>query len=626
MVSNNLNKVDCLLAAFGVVFGIVIISLYAVSPTIHIFSIGMALTLSCYLYLGITHVQFSVYPHRNLSRKWKTILDISFLLLFSLSLIILHNSEYRPLSYFFIYSFCVGSVAVSIFFSTHKLDYLIQYSKIILLSFNINYSIFNLAGFIPGVDSWKHAKMNYLLSQTGNIGVLFDKEMYFPVMHVQTAIMNIISNVSLKDASNFAIIVPFVLASSFVYLTSKYFLGERAGLFAMLLVSISDFNIYWGSAPQTTSYGIILYYLLVFILVKAYFPKYNPKFVLLSIFLIFTLTITHAVSSFIFVITILSLFFGSIFYSLIYEKSIISMFKDISIISVIILLQWWFTVLYSKGEESFFNLVVSTFHNYFIGSADLLYRPETVSALSSMLPPFLERFANTFGLFLFLFFGIIGSLFCLSSKYRSKTNFMFIFSLTLLFGITFCFPFFGLGDILPTSWFSFEYFFLSILASFSILKLATYFKSRKFRFTFIAVVFISFSFFMSASTVSNLDSPLWLKNDTISTTFTLEEVRGAETLSKFGTNFIADPSFGNLAVNSYSKQYPTIFSKDVRFNHGEIFLWRSFLEKRPIEYAIQLVGHKPISSHIVLGPIFHSKLSRCDKIYDNKGLSAYYIS
>lgn len=625
MVSNTLNKVDCLLAALGVVFGIVIISLYAVSPTIHIFSIGMALTLSCYLYLVITHVQFPIYPQQNLSRKWKTVLDISFLLLFSLSLIILHYSEYRPFSYFFVYSLCVGSVAVSIFFSTHKLDYLTQYSKIILLSFNIDYSIFNLAGFIPGADPWKQAKMNYLLSQTGNIGVLFDKEVYFPVMHIQTAIMNIISNVSLKDASNFAIIIPFVLASSFVYLTSKHFFGERVGLFTMLLVSISDFNIYWGSAPQTTSYGIILYYLLIYILVKAYFPKPNPKFVSLSIFLIFILTITQTVSSFIFVITILGFFFGSIFYSLIYEKSKISMFKNISLVSVIALLQWWFIVIYSKEGKSLFDVVVSTFYNYVTGPVDL-YRPEAISTISAMLPPFLERLANTFGLFLFLFFGIIGSLFCLSSKYRSKNNFMFVFSLTILLCITFCFPFFGLKDILPTRWFSFEYFFLSILASFSIIELTVYFKSRISRFIFIFVVFIGFSFFMSASTVSNLDSPLWLKNDTVSTTFNLEEVKGAETLSKLGTNFIADPGFGSLAVNSYSKRYPSMFSNGMRFNHGSIFLWRSFLEKRPIEYAIKLVGHESIPSHTVLGPVFHSRLGQYDKIYDNKDLSAYYIS
>ena len=173
MIPNlNFNKIDSVLAVIGVVFGVLISLLYLVSPTIYLFSLGMALILSCSVYLLISYAKFSADKQHNISKNEKIFLDIIFLLLFSSSLIILHNFNYRPVSYFLIYSFCVGVVAVSIFFSTNKLDYLIQYSKIILLSFNIKYSIFNLAGFIPGMDPWGHAKMNELLSQSGNIEVL----------------------------------------------------------------------------------------------------------------------------------------------------------------------------------------------------------------------------------------------------------------------------------------------------------------------------------------------------------------------------------------------------------------------------------------------------------------------
>lgn len=634
MISNNSNKLDCLLASLGIVFGMLITSLYLMSPTIHLFSIGVALTLSCFLYLIITHAQFSISPQKNISRKCKIILDISFLLLYSLSLIILHNSEYRPPIYFFIYSFCVGSVAVSIFFSTHKLDYLIQYSKIILLSFNIIYSIFNLAGFLPGIDSWGHAKMNDLLSQTGNIAVLFDKEMYFPIMHIQTAIVKLLTNVSIKDASNFAVIVPLVLASSFVYLTAKHFYGDRIGLFAMLLVSTSDYYIYWGSAPQTTSYGLILYFLLIYVIFKSYLTNYTPKWVAISVFLIYTLTITHAVSSFIFTITILSLSFGSVFYSLIYERRAISTFKYISLLSAITLIQWWFVAIFStNSEKSFFDVIVSSLYYYVTGPAEFLHRPETVSTISATLPPFLERFADTFGLFIFLFFGIVGSLFWLSSKYRSQTNFLFIFTPIILFGITFGFPLFGMRNIIPSRWFTFEYFFLSILAGFSVFKLSFYFKSRKFRSIFIAIIFISFSFFMSANTISNLDSSLWLKNNTVSTTYTLEEVSGAETLSKFGTTFISDTMFAKVVANSNLKLTLTAISPNIttisskaRLNHSSILVWRQYMEKRPIQYDTPLAGYDPVTSYIVLGPIYHSKLNQYDKIYDNNDLSAYFIS
>ncbi|MDR7665077.1 hypothetical protein RG963_04580 [Methanosarcina sp. Z-7115] len=626
ILSTYFKKLDSLLAAIGVILGVLIALLYLVSPTIHLFSIGMALTLSCSLYLIIIYSQFPAYSLQHITKNGKKLLDITFLLLFSLSLIITHNLEYRPLVYFLLYSLCAGSIAVSIYFSNTKIDYFIQYLKIILLSFNIKYSIFNLAGFIPGVDPWTHAKMNSLLSQTGNIGVLYDKEIYFPIMHIQTVIMELLTNTSLRDASNFAIIIPFVFASSFVYLVSKDLLGHRAGLFAMLLVNISDYHIYWGSSPQTTSYGLILYYLLVYILVKSYFLNCNYKWVAISILLSFILIITHAVSSFIFLITTASLFLGTIFYNFLYKEWKISKLKNISLITAIMLLQQWFIAIYSTDGRPFFDVIVSTLYFYITGHAEFLNRPETISAFSATMPPFLERFADICGFSLFLFFGIIGSLFCLSDKHRSRDIFSFIFVLTVLFSINFSFPLFGIRNIMPSRWFAFEYLFLSTLASFSILKLSTYFKSRKLRPIFVAVVFISIAFFMSTSTISNLDSPLWLKTETVSTTYTLGEVRGAETLSKFGNNFLSDYRFGETVISLYFEKKCIILDSNENLGHGNIFIWRSHMEQRPIGRYTLLKGYyKPIVSTIVLGKDFHSKLTKYNKIYYNKDISAYYI-
>jgi len=634
MIQNSLRqKTDCVVAVIGIIFGISISLLYLVSPTIYLFSIGMALALSCSLYLFISYAKFPGYNQHNMSKNGKKILDIIFFLLFALSLIILHNSDYRPLIYFCVYSFWVGSVAVSIFFSVSKFDYLIQYSKILLLSFSIEYSIFYLAGFMPSIDTLFHARMNDLLSQTGNIEVLLDKEMYFPIMHIQTAIMEIICNVSIKDASNFAILVPFVLSSIFVYFIAKHFLGDRAGLFAMLLFSISNYYIYWGSAPQTTSYGLILFNLLIYTLIKSYFINSSPKFVAISIFLIFTLIITHAVSSFIFLITVVSLFMGSIFYNLISNGKSVSKLEGISLITLIMLVQRWFTALYSETKGPFFDVIVSSLYYYVVEFAGFLNRPESIPAYSAILPPFLERFADIFGLFLFLFFGIIGSLFCLSNKYKRQVTFLFIFSLIILFSITFAFPLFGLRNIIPSRWFVFEYFFLSILAGFSILKLSTFFKSKIFGSIFIAVIFVSISFFMSASTVSNSDSPLWLKNDTISTTYTLEEIKGAETLSKFGNDFQCDHWFGFTVISGYFEkseyfeQNVTAFSPNESLNNGKILIWRSSLEKRPTtqEFTILEGYDQLIRTNIILGKSFRSKFTQCDKIYHNDDLSAYYI-
>lgn len=626
IVSTLFKRYDSLLATGGVVFGVLITLLYLVSPTIYLFSIGTSLALSCFLYLIIIYLQFPVYPLQQITNNGKKLLNITFLLLFSLSLIILHSLEYRPLIYFLLYSLCAGSIAVSIYFSINKIEYFIQYLKIILLSFNIKYSIFSLAGLVPGIDPWEHAKMNYLLSQTGNIGVLFGKETYFPIMHIQTAIVELLNNTSLRDASNFAVIVPFVFASSFVYLLSKHFLGHRVGLFAMLLLNVSDFHIYWGSAPQTTSYGLMLYYLLVYTLVKTYLLNSNARWVLMSIFFGFILIITHAISSFIFLITILSLSVGSLFYNFIYKKKLVSKYEGMLLIFIPTILQYWFIVKFYKGGQSFFDILLSYLYHSITENAEFLNRPETISTFSATMPPFIERFADTCGFSLFLFFGIMGSLFCLSDRYRNRDLFSFISVLIILFGITFSFPLFGIRNIIPSRWFAFEYFFLSILASFSIFKLSTYFKNRTIRSIFVAIIFINIAFFMSTSTISDVDSPLWLKNDTYSTTYTLGEVRGAETLSEFGNNLSSDTLFGASVIGTYLGKNFTTFSLNSQPKSGTIFIWRSYMENRPVIIYTNLKGYyNEVSRAIILGQSFHSNLARHDKIYDNKELNVYFF-
>ena len=179
-------------------------------------------------------------------------------------------------------------------------------------------------------------------------------------MHVQVAVMKILSNVSIRDASNFAIIIPFVLSSIFVYLVARHLFGEQIGLFAMLLVNVSNFHIYWGSAPQTTSYGIILCYFLLYILFNIFYLRPDTRWNSISVFLIITLIITHAVSSFIFVVIIFALFFGSRVYNQVYKDEIKLLYGEVLLISAVALLQRCFTAINSKNSgKSFFDQIVS---------------------------------------------------------------------------------------------------------------------------------------------------------------------------------------------------------------------------------------------------------------------------
>jgi len=620
-------NIDFILAISGLILGLVIISLYFVSPTIHLISMGLALCLGCAAYIALNKIPITENKYKA-SRNEKRILDILYLLLFSISLIIWNTSIDRPLSYFLIFSLCAGVLALSIYVSDNRLDYYIQYGKTLLFSFNIKYSIYMLAGFMPTVDPYIHAKMNDLLSQSGTIEVLMEKEMYFPIMHIQTAVMEIISAVPIKNATNFAVIIPFILASTFVYLVARDLFGEQIGLFSMLLVNVSDFHINWGSAPQTTSYGIIIYYFLMYVLFKVFYLRSKLKWISISIFLIFVIIITHAVSSFIFVVTMFCLFLGSILYNYLYKSRRKASYGGLFLISIIVLIQYWFIALYRKGGQPFFDQIVSSLYYYVTGIAGFLDRPEATVEVATTLSPFIERFANTLGLTLYLFFAIIGSLIALSFKHRDKIKFTYVFIMLILFGITFAFPVFGIRNILPSRWFAFEYFFVSMFAAFSIIQVSKLLKRGASKKFFITTVFFILAFFMSTSTIANLDSPLWLQESTISTTYTHAEVKGAETLSQYSYHLFSDSRYGGSVLNVYLGMNTNSLqdSQQVFERNDEIFMWRNYMLERPIRIISRVEGYdRTIVINTILGIDTLEKLDKMHRVYDNREIIGYYI-
>lgn len=628
------NNIDSILAISGLILGLVITSLYHLSPTIHLISIGLSLILGCSIYILLNKIQPIEHCRYKANVNEKRILDVLYLLLFSVSLIIWNTSIGRPFSYFLIFSLCAGVLALSIYIADNKFDYYVQFGKIILLSFNIKYSIYMFAGSMPSVDTYIHAKMNDLLAKSGITEVLIGKEMYFPVMHIQTAITEIISAIPIKEASNFAIIVPFILASAYVYLVGRDLFEEKIGLFAMLLVNVSDFHIYWGSAPQTTTYGSILYFLLIYVLFKVFYVKSNSKWVSISIFLIITLIITHAVSSFIFIVTAFALFLGSIIYNRLYYGDKKALSEGLFLISIVVLLQSWFVALYSKKGEPFFDQIVSSLHYYVTGFADFLNRPEATAEVAANLPPFIERLADTLGLSLYLFFAIIGSLIALSYRHRNQIRFAYIVVMIILFGITFAFPLFGMRNIIPSRWFVFEYFFVSMFAAFAIIQISSCFKRGNLSFFFIALIFISGTFFMSSNTISNLDSPLWLKEETISTTYTIAELKGAETLSHYSDNIFSDARFGPSVigihfgnVTSTSSLSNSINNREDIFKHqGKIFLWRDYMLDKPVRTFDKMEGYdRQIEVPKILGQETFNELADMNRIYDNREIIGYYI-
>ena len=265
-----MNKLDIITSTLGLVGGLAIMSLYLKSPTVHLLTLGGALFSASLVYLLLSQTKKDIRGVGAIfcirGSTWY-LLEATFLVFLAISLLVFHASESRAISYFILVSFCTGILALLCTGVARKRDTIIQLVNIVLLSLSLKLTKYYFYGG-SGVDYWVHLKMNEMLAQVGNIGILFDKEAFFPIMHINVAISQIVPGLPVKDATMFSIILPFVVSSICVYLIGKELFDEKIGLLGMLIVNISDYHNWWGVAPQTTSYGVIIFFFMIFVLFK----------------------------------------------------------------------------------------------------------------------------------------------------------------------------------------------------------------------------------------------------------------------------------------------------------------------------------------------------------------------
>lgn len=624
------NDIDIYLSIIGLFLGLSIISMYIfISKTIHLLMLGLALSLASLIYLLIKNRKKT--SDTFVSKPMKRLFEVVFFILFAASLLILHANTDRPFFYFLIIALSSGFLALSILSVQTRIDISLQIIKIFLVSFNLKYSLF-LSYWGVGVDYWGHLSDNYNLAQYGFIEVLSGKEVFFPLMHIQVAVSQIITGSPIKDATNFGIIIPLIISSVCVFLIAQRLLDVRIGLLAMLLVNISDYHIMWGSSPQTTTFGIVLYFFLIYsIIIASITSSHRMLWTVLSFTFIVSIVLTHAVSSFIIFITILGLFIGSIIYKIFYNNSssyvppVIFFF-----LYSILLIHHWDISLYHglEGSTSFFERILSGFQFHLTEYAKPLNRPEAIKEYAAILPPFLDRVADTTGIAILIGLSILGGLFWLSNNYRNNVTFVTITTtLTLLF-ITFVFPLMGIRNIMPTRWFAFIYLFLSIMAAFAIIILLMKIPNHNLKKVVCFVLIFSLTFFMTANTISNLDSPLWLKESSISTTYTIQEGIGAETVTRISDRVMHDSRYSSVVGRTAYQTERVTFQYEEQLGRtpDTVFIWREYMLDRPIRTFGSLEGYyKNIVVNKVLGKDFLEKLNHHNKVYENDDISGYYL-
>lgn len=618
------------IAFLGLVFGLIICALYLISHAFYFLVFGPTLIFGSVLFLLTKNQKISSLPISRNQKVW-LISSCIFFAFYCLSWWILFL-ENRSFLFFLIVALSVSTVGLSIIASTGRYQAIFEIVKIFLVSLNLKYSIYIFSGGFPGVDSWTHARMNDLLSQSGTLATLIGKEEFFPLMHIHVAVTQLITETSIKVATNFSVILPFIVLSIFVFLIARHLFDDKVGLVALLILNITDYHIYWGANPQTTTFGFSLYCVIIFLLFKQIWEK-NNIWLILTVTLFAILIQTHAVSSFILLITLFGYTVGLWTMNLgkgvlIHNKIVYTLlFYSVAIISY-----WGYFVQYVE-DRSIFEQVVGNLMMHIQESFNPIEgASETGKYLVLNSPPFIEMYLDKIVIIIILSLTIAACIWWLSRRLFSPTT-VVVSIITVLAFVTFVFPFVGLRNIIPGRWFVFMYFFTSIAIGFYLIRICSLNKNKHIFLLTIVFVLFALSFGSITNSIANSDAPLWLREDTITTVYTPTEFKGSETLSKLNQTLVTDSRFAS-AFSWYGSEKKEIQFRINSNNQGygigdnflkdEIFVWRSYMLTRPIHALIYDTESKRwYQDSYVPGSTAQWTLEQTNKIYDIEEVSGY---
>ena len=324
----------------------------------------------------------------------------------------------------------------------------------------------------------------------------------YPTAHLLACAANLIGNISIKE-SMFIIGAVLTLSTIFVYLIVRKITNNiNLALLSMLLLNFADFHIQWSIQVIAMTFGIAICAIIIYLILKTQ-EKHQLIYTALLILFLFVIVWTHTVSGFIALVSVISLYVGSLIYRGIYEEDkhkelVVSL--TLCLMFVVLLVFHWMDLNYPFYESITIGLV-----NSLNKEAEFLGRIPTITQQHW------ESLLNIFGFLVYIFFGIVGSLYCLSRKYANKTKVALIFMLIVLYFVFFVFPIMGMRNIMPYRWPAFIYVSFMLFVGIGLIGFLSMLKSKKQKVAFVFILLFISSFFMITTFVSDMDSPVYGK-------------------------------------------------------------------------------------------------------------------
>lgn len=577
-------NIDIISASMGVITGSIIIILHYLVG-LNQLDIGFVIIASCLFYFLFKNSIKSDYnTNIPLNSRCRILLNIIFFTFYSIILLIYHGQLYsRPLSYFVLTSLLVGILSIEIITYNGKNQTQLLF-KILLLTITFWFETFYNFPSFSGSDSFWHVKIIQLILDTAAVPPIEISAKYFnyPIFHILVSVAHILSNVNLKDSLFFTISLSNLLCSVFIYLISSQIFNKKSGLIAVLLYNFSD-SILYIDVLNIIPGSLVLCYFLV-ILYIYYKDQTRMENRLILLFMTLISIITHQLSSFVVLISLLSVQLARIFHLHVNSsKGLLANTKTYFLVFAVSLQLYW-TFTYVQPNRTVLAYIIEPMIRAL--TTDIMIGNE--EAVTSAV--YYSTVSNTLfhlGYLILLFIGIGGIISEVASKDDRKFS-MSIVSL-ILFSVIYGIPLLGIKNMLTGRWFPFLILFLVILASPYYLKIVYLLKSKSTIIVSCFIIVSVFTFFMITTPNINEDNPLYSKERFSRNQFKESEISALRIVNTYSGIVKADRSYtGGIMrqINTNSKIEPIdlqdIYSDNIN-DKGKLVLLRKCSLEEPVE-------------------------------------------
>lgn len=507
--------------------------------------------------------------------------DIMFVFLFIIYIYYNYTTQYPyDLLYFILLSLIASSILYSIFSSKNTYNWIILL-KINLLTLLCVASNYYASPEVYGIDPLFHSRFCEQIISLHHLPTMneFSAYYFYPILHIYTSELNIISSLTIQDSFFIIGILESIITSFLIYLIAS--MNPRndgqVGLLSAYLYCGSSMTLprSWIIIPN--SFGIILFCLIIYLILKNSKKKVSISLIFLILFL--SLVLTHPYPALI-LIAIMIIISSS--YSIwnivcnnhVAQKFILSPLNSLVLLCIVYLAQ----LVIRANNPQFIYLLSSLPRGYWWGSMPI----------QSIVKPLQYTMYNSLSHNIVFIFTLFAVFTWLNNRFINIKRVIIILMYLFMVSMIYISPIFNIGSIpIPVRIWQFAYIPGSVLGAYGIIYFVrTAFKRyKKSNYIIASIILLCIYFLSITSSIVSPDGGFYSDETEYRVFLTDSELAGFNHLIKCSNEAFQSDYYYNIYFKYKGYNQKTRWNMDPSIKHEDPVLLREyFLNKPSIRY------------------------------------------